>query len=105
MQVHLELAAAVAAADPARRILEERVHLGRRQADQPLEADRACPGLLHADGGGELGPHARELLEDLPAAGAREAAIDQVPLEVRLDEVPAPRGNHCGAQCIMASCG
>src|SRR5215813_9364294 len=105
MQVHLELAAAVAAADPARWILEQRVHLARRQADEPLEADGAGPGLLHADGRGEVGPDARELLEDLSATRVRDAAVDQVALEIGLDEVPAPRGNHCGAQCIMASCG
>src|SRR5215510_3124063 len=104
MEVHLELAAAVAAADPARRILEQRVHLARRQADEPLESDGAGPGFLHADGRGEVGPDARELFEDLSATRARDAAVDQVALEIRLDEVPAPRGNHCGAQCIMA-CG
>src|SRR6059036_2010728 len=103
MEVHLELAAAIAAGDPARRIVQERVHLVRRQANEPFEADGAGPGLLHADRRGEIGPHARELLEDLPAARARDAPIDQVALEIRLDEVPAPRGNHCGAQCIMAS--
>src|SRR5262249_33769820 len=105
MQVHLELAAAVAAADPTRRILQERVHLGQRQADQPLEADRARPGLLHANGRGELRPHARELREDLPAAWALEPAVDQVALEVWLDQVPAPRGHHLGPPWIMGSSG
>src|SRR5438067_2061825 len=77
----------------------------RARASQPFDADRSGPRLLNPDGRGEIGPHARELFEDLPAGGTREAAIDQVALEIRLDEVPAPRGNHCGAQCIMASCG
>src|SRR5437667_350640 len=63
------------------------------------------PRLLHTDGRGELGPHADELLEDLPTRGMRDAAIDQITLEVRLDEIPAPRRNHCDAQCIMTSCG
>src|SRR4029453_3058661 len=105
MQVHLELAAAVPAADPARGILEERLHLARRQADEPFEANRPRPRLLHADGRGEVGPDARELFEDLSAARAPDALVGEIALEVRLDEVPAPRSNHCGAQCIMASCG
>src|SRR4029453_12011055 len=66
----------------------------------PLEADRADPRLLDADGRGELRPHADELLEHLAAGGVRDAAVDQIALEVRLDEVPAPRRNHCEAQCI-----
>src|SRR6266478_6863383 len=45
MQVHLELAAAVSAADPARGILEERLHLARGQPNEPLEADRSRPRL------------------------------------------------------------
>src|SRR6266436_125023 len=105
MQVHLELAAAVSAADPARGILEERLHLARGQPNEPLEADRSRPRLLNADGRGEIGPHAAELFEDLPAARALDALVGEIALEVRLDEVPAPRSNHCGAQCIMASCG
>src|SRR5258705_13108729 len=100
VQVHLELASAVAAADPARRVLEERVELARRQAEQPFEADGSGPGLLHTDGRGELGPHARELFEDLSAAGACDAPIDQLALQVRLDEDPAPRGNPPGAPLI-----
>ena len=105
MEVHLELAAAVPAADPARGIFEERLHLARRQADEPFEANRPRPRLLHADGRGEVGPDARELFEDLSAARALDALVGEIALEVRLDEVPAPRSNHCGAQCIMASCG
>src|SRR5262245_40827766 len=61
MQVHLELAAAVAAADPARRVVQEGLHLARRQADEPLEADRPGPWLLHADRRGEVRPDAPEL--------------------------------------------
>src|SRR2546430_6418042 len=101
MQVHLELAAAVAAADPARRVFQERVHLARGQAYQPFEADRSGPGLLNPDGRGEIGPHARELFEDLPAGGAREAAIDQVALEIRLDEGPAPPSKSLRAPRII----
>src|SRR5919108_4363367 len=39
MEVHLVLAAAVALADPALGVRQERIHLGRGQARQPFEAD------------------------------------------------------------------
>src|SRR5437867_4040152 len=105
MEVHLELSAAVLRADPAGRVLQERLHLARRQAHEPLEPDRPGPRLLHADRRGELWPHADELREDLSARRVRDAAVDEVTREVRLDDVPAPRGNHCGAKCIMRRCG
>src|SRR5258705_4892319 len=103
VQVHLELTSAVMTADPARRILQERLHLSRWQAYQPLETDRSGPGLLHADRRGELGPHPRELFEDFPAARALYTTVEQVALQIRLDDVPPPRGKYCGAPCIMAS--
>jgi len=103
VQVHLELAAAVARTDPPRRIVQERRHLARGQAHEPLEADRSRPWLLHADRRRELGPHADEFLQNLPAGGMGDAAIDQIALEIRLDEIPAPRRNHCDAQCTMAA--
>src|SRR5438309_5735938 len=101
MQVHLELAPAVLSADPAGRVLQERVHLARREAHEPLEPDRPGPRLLHADGRRELRPHADELREDLPARRVRDAPVGEIALEVWLDEIPAPRSYHCDAKCNM----
>src|SRR5437870_10659031 len=80
MEIHLELATAVPTADPVRGILEERLHRTRGQADQPLEADRSGPRLLNADGRRAVGPDARELVADLPGAGALDALVDQFSL-------------------------
>src|SRR5262245_18327313 len=99
VQVQLELAAAVPGAKPSGGVIEQRRHLARWKPYEPLEANRAGPRLLDADGRGELRPYADELLEHLAARGMRDAPIDQIALQVGLDEIPAPRGNHCEAQC------
>src|SRR5438067_4649517 len=49
MQVQLELATAVARPDPPLGIVEERLRLGRRQADEPLEANGAGVRLLDTE--------------------------------------------------------
>src|SRR3989442_8165806 len=67
VEVQLELPAAVSRADPPRRVFEERCHLGRGEAHEPLEPDRAGERLLDAERRGESGPDARELLQGLSA--------------------------------------
>src|SRR2546426_11748692 len=101
VEIHLELAAAVAGADPARGVLEKRLHLPRREAYQPLEADGAGKGLLHADRRRELGPHPGELLQHLSTRGALHAPVEEIAPEIRLDQLPAPRGDHSGGEGIM----
>src|SRR6185436_4401916 len=101
VEVHLELAAAVALADPSHRIVQERLHRLTGQTHQPLEADGAGEGLLHSERNRHARPHTTEFFEDLLAAGAFDAAIDEVTREVRLDQVPAPLGDHVVAECTM----
>src|SRR2546430_3222304 len=67
VEVQLELPAAVSRGDPPRRVFEERCHLGRGEAHEPLEPDRAGERLLGAERRGESGPDARELLQGLSA--------------------------------------
>src|SRR3989449_9953384 len=66
-EVQLDLPAAVSRGDPPRRVFEERCHLGRGEAHEPLEPERAGERLLDAEGRGESGPDARELLQGLSA--------------------------------------
>src|SRR5207237_1743977 len=100
VQVELELAAAIARGDPALGIVEERPGLGRRQPDEPLEADGAGVWLLHAEGGRDLGPHARELFQHLLAGRPRDATVGEVAPQVWLEKVPAPRRDHWRMECI-----
>lgn len=72
VEVHLELATTELAGDPAFRIVEERRHLG---------------------------PDPGELLEDLLGGGPVETAVAEVAREVRLQELPAARGNHDDTDC------
>src|SRR6185503_14528912 len=99
--VHLELATAVAGGDPALGVIEERGHVLGGQPHEPLEADGAGKGLLHADGRRDDRPYAAELLEDLLAGRAGDGAVEQVAREIRLQKIPAPRGNHVAAECTM----
>src|SRR5437762_1342761 len=102
MEVHLELPAAIAVVEVGHGVVEERAHRVTAEPDEPLEPDRAGEGFLDADGGRELGPHAREFLEELAACRSLDAVIHEVTAEIGLEELPAPGGNHCGASVSWA---
>src|SRR5437899_12887401 len=102
MEVHLELPAAVAVVEVGHRAVEERAHRVTAEPDEPLEPDRAGEGFLDADGGRELGPHAREFLEELTPRRSLDAVTHEVTAAIRLEELPAPGGNHCGAGASWA---
>src|SRR2546429_588906 len=102
MEVHLELPAAIAVVEVGHGVVEERAHRVTAEPDEPLKPDRAGEGFLDAEGGRELGPHAREFLEELAARRSLDAVIHEITAEVGLEELPAPGGNHCGASVSWA---
>src|SRR5262245_12928828 len=102
MEVHLELPAAIAVVEVGHGVVEKRAHRVTAEPDEPLEPDRAGEGFLDADGCRELGPHAREFLEELAARRALDAVIHEGTAEIGLEELPAPGGNHCGASVSWA---
>src|SRR5207244_7969364 len=94
---HVRLPAAMAVVEVGHGVGEERAHRVTAEPDEPLEPDRAGEGFLDAKGGRELGPHAREFLEELAARRSLDAVIHEITAEIGLEELPARGGKHCGA--------
>src|SRR2546426_1981699 len=90
MEGHLELPAAIAVVEVGHGVVEERAHRVTAEPDEPLEPDRAGEGFLDADGGRELGPHAREFLEELAPRRSLDAVIHEVTAGVGVQGPPAP---------------